>query len=103
MLVYLRNQRVKIRVFLSVAGSVSPTKAHGAEFFAVASGVQIPYVGRDETGLNVSRLSTPPFSEEYPSRLAYSSSAPLAPQLSIPQQPKVSTKGQPLTKLADVF
>lgn len=103
MLVYLRNQRVKTRVFLSVAGSVSPTKAHGAEFFAVASGVQIPYVGRDETGLNVSRISTPPFSEEYPSRLAYSSSAPLAPQLSIPQQPKVSTKGQPLAKLADVF
>ena len=82
---------------------MSPTKAHGAEFFAVASGVQIPYVGRDETGLNASRISTPPFSEEYPSRLAYSSLAPLAPQFTIPQQPKVSTKGEPLEKLADVF
>lgn len=87
----------------SVAGSVSPTKAHGAEFFAVASGVQIPYVGRDETGLNASRISTPPFPDEYPSRLAYSSLAPLAPPFGIHQRHKVSTKDEPLTKLADVF
>ena len=83
---------------------MSPTKAHGAEFFAVASGVQIPYVGRDETGLNTSRISTPPFPDEYPSRLAYSSLAPLAPPFGITQQQKLSTKDEgSLTKLADVF
>lgn len=83
---------------------MSPTKAHGAEFFTVASGVQIPYVGRDETGLNVSRISTPPFPDEYPSRLAYSSLAPLAPPFGITQPHKVSTKDEGcLTKLADVF
>lgn len=83
----------------TVAGSVSPTKAHGAEFFTVASGVQIPYVGRDETGLNASRISTPPFPEEYPSRLAHSSLAPLVPPLQHKQLPK----DEPLARLADVF
>ncbi|KAL9983640.1 hypothetical protein ACROYT_G005843 [Oculina patagonica] len=89
----------------TVAGSVSPTKAHGAEFFAVASGVQIPYVGRDETGLNTSRISTPPYlPDEYPSRLAYSSLAPLAPPFGITQRHKVSTKDEgSFAKLADVF
>jgi len=83
---------------------VSPTKAHGAEFFAVASGVQIPYVGRDETGLNASRISTPPFSDDYPSRLAHSSLAPLVPCFGVPQQQKLSTRDEgPLAKLADVY
>ena len=78
---------------------MSPTKAHGAEFFAVATGVQIPYVGRDETGLNPSRISTPPFPDEYPSRLAHSSLAPLVP----PLQQKRFAKDEPLVRLADVF
>lgn len=83
---------------------MSPTKAHGAEFFAVASGVQIPYVGRDETGLNASRISTPPFPDDYLTRLAHSSLAPLAPSFGVPQRQKLSTKdGGPLAKLADVY
>ena len=61
--------------------------------------MQIPYVGRDETGLNVSRISTPPFPDEYPSRLAHSSLAPLAP----PLQQKRLPKDEPLARLADVF
>ena len=65
----------------------------------VASGVQIPYVGRDETGLNASRVSTPPFPDEYPSRLAHSSLAPLVPPLQHRQLPK----DEPLARLADVF
>ena len=88
-----------INSFSTVAGSVSPTKVHGSEFFAVASGVQIPYVGRDETGLNASRVSTPPFPDEYPSRLAHSSIAPLVP----PIQHKQLPKDEPLARLADVF
>lgn len=83
---------------------MSPTKAHGAEFFAVASGVQIPYVGRDETGLNASRISTPPFPDDYLTRLAHSSLAPLAPSFGVPQGQKLSTKdGGPLAKLTDVY
>lgn len=83
---------------------MSPTKAHGAEFFAVASGVQIPYVGRDETGLNASRISTPPFPDDYLTRLAHSSLAPLAPSFGVPQRQKLSTKdGGPLAKLTDVY
>lgn len=83
---------------------MSPTKAHGAEFFTVASGVQIPYVGRDETGLNASRISTPPFPDDYLTRLAHSSLAPLAPSFGVPQRQKLSTKdGGPLAKLADVY
>ena len=78
---------------------MSPTKAHGAEFFTVASGVQIPYVGRDETGLNASRISTPPFPDEYPSRLAHSSLAPLVP----PLQHKRFAKDEPPVSLAGVF
>lgn len=70
----------------------------------MASGVQIPYVGRDETGLNASRISTPPFPDDYPSRLAYSSLAPLAPSFGVPQWQKLSTKdGGSLGKLVDVF
>ena len=91
-------------IFSSVAGSMSPTKAHGAEFFAVASGVQIPYVGRDETGLNASRISTPPFPDDYPSRLAHSSLAPLAPSFGVPHHQRFSTKDEGSTaKLADVY
>ena len=83
---------------------MSPTKAHGAEFFAVASGVQIPYVGRDETGLNASRISTPPFPDDYPSRLAQSSLAPLLPSFGVPHWQKLSTKDEgSLAKLADVY
>ena len=84
---------------------MSPTKAHGAEFFAVASGVQIPYVGRDETGLNASRISTPSFSDDYyPSRLAHSSLAPLAPSLGVPHRQSLSTKDEgSMAKLADVY
>ena len=78
---------------------MSPTKAHGAEFFAVASGVQIPYVGRDETDLNASRISTLPFPDDYPSRFAHSSLAPLAP----PLQHKRFAKDEPLLRLANVF
>lgn len=83
---------------------MSPTKAHGAEFFTVASGVQIPYVGRDETGLNSSRISTPPFPDDYPSRLAHSSLVPLIPSFGVPHLQKLSTKDEgSLTKLADVY
>ena len=83
---------------------MSPTKAHGAEFFAVASGVQIPYVGRDETGLNASRISTPPFPDDYPSRLAHSSLAPLATSFGVSHRQKLSTKGEgSMAKLADVY
>ena len=90
----------KIKPFmLLVADSVSTSRSHGAEFFAVASGVQIPYVGRDETGVNASRINSPIFSDEFPPRLPQYHS--LAPMISL--QNKQLPKGEPLAKLAELF
>ena len=87
-----------------VAGSASPGKAHGAEFFAVATGVQIPYVGRDETGVNTSRIRTRFYSGDYSTTLAPSSLAPTAPHLGILQNAsKHLPKGEPFANLADVL
>ena len=75
----LFTENLKIKLFmLLVADRVSTSRSHGAEFFAVASGVQIPYVGRDETGVNASRINSPSFSDEFPPRMeCYCGSKPI--------------------------
>lgn len=61
-------------IFLLVSRGLSPSKSHGAEFFPVASGVQVPYVGGDEfivTAESLERPSTYYTDDVVPSRLAH--------------------------------
>ncbi|KAK2572497.1 HEAT repeat-containing protein 4 [Acropora cervicornis] len=83
----------------AVADRVSTSRSHGAEFFAVASGVQIPYVGRDETGVNASRINSPSFSDEFPPRIPHHSLAPMI----LSSQSKQLPKDEPLAKLSELF
>ena len=84
---------------LLVADRVSTSRSHGAEFFAVASGVQIPYVGRDETGVNATRINSSSFSDEFPPRIPHHSLAPMI----LSSQSKQLSKDEPLAKLSELF
>lgn len=86
--------------YSAVADRVSTCRSHGAEFFAVASGVQIPYVGRDETGVDARKINSPRFSDEFPSRLTHHSLPPLIPPLQHKQLPKDEQQQQQV-KLAE--
>ncbi|XP_031556052.1 HEAT repeat-containing protein 4-like [Actinia tenebrosa] len=57
----------------TVSRGLSPPKSHGAEFFPVASGVQVPYVGGDEFVITAESLERPStyHTDIVPSRLAH--------------------------------
>ena len=88
---------------------MSSNKPFGADFFPVASGIQVPYVGRDESGLRIEGFDTPILSkqEDLSPHLANGSTTTCSHEPELTTQFVNTTRKAPysetLGKVAEVF